>query len=80
MSWWIAIWKWKLPAFVPGGLAVQLAALDEHDLDPLAREVVGERGAGEAAADDEHVGLGGSGARGRSASASAATATLSRRE
>ena len=48
-----------------GRLAVQLPALEEHDLDPLAREVVGERGAGEAAADDEHVGLVGSAPRAR---------------
>ena len=40
----------------PRRLAVQLAALDEHHLDPRAREVVGEGAAGEPAADDEHVG------------------------
>ena len=39
-----------------GRLAVELAPLDEHDLDALAREVVRERGSGEAATDDEHVG------------------------
>ena len=36
-------------------LAVQLAPLDQHDLDSLLREVVGERRSGEAATDDEHV-------------------------
>ena len=40
----------------PRGLAVQLAALDEDDLDALPRQVVGEGAAGEAAADDQHVG------------------------
>ena len=40
------------------GLAVQLRALEQQHVDPLAREVVGERRAGEPAADDQHVGLG----------------------
>ena len=39
----------------PGRLAVQLAALDEHDLDSLTGQVVGERGSCEPAAHDEHV-------------------------
>ena len=37
-------------------LAIQLAALDEHDLDALTGEVVSERRSSETAADDEHVG------------------------
>ena len=40
------------------GLGVEVVALDQHDLDALAGEVVGRRAAGEPAADDQDVGLG----------------------
>ena len=57
VSWCSAIWKWKLPAFVPEASRLSSPRSIERDLDPLLREVVGERGAGEPAADDQHVRL-----------------------
>jgi len=41
----------------PGGLRVEIVALDERDLDAFTRQIIGGRAPGQPAADDQHVGL-----------------------
>ena len=48
----------EAPSVRSRGLTVQLGALDEHDLDPLAGEVVGERCPREPTTDDQDIRLG----------------------
>ena len=53
VSWWMAIWKWKLPAFVPDASRLSSPRSTSTTSTPSPREVVRERRAGEAAADDQ---------------------------